>query len=74
MLGRRVALGEWGETRGSNESLKMKREMTVGGFGSGGEAVVKDCRSLRPITGRPTKTAIFLFYCAAVWASGLPDV
>lgn len=74
MFGSRVALGKWGETRGSDASLKMNRETTVGGFGSGGEAVVKDDWSMRPITGRPTKAAVFLFYCAAVWASGLPDV
>lgn len=39
---------------GSDESIEMNRKKSEGGFGSEGEAVVKDCRSLRPITGRPT--------------------
>lgn len=40
--------------KGSDESLEINREKSVCGFGPEGEVVVKDYRSLRPITERPT--------------------
>lgn len=39
------------EMKGRDESIEMNREKGVSSFGSEAEAVAKECRSLRPITG-----------------------